>query len=107
MFLCVIKMGLFTKMFMTKIDNSKREEPFTKSAEPKTFRWRFPIGPGKCLLTILAVSLLGFSLSYYSAWFFGPGATTYLLYAGTFFTTIMLLVDIHAVIRYLKERKNK
>ena len=73
----------------------REEEP---DLSGKKWQWRFPLGPGKVLLTLLCICILGFSLSSDIAWLIGYQHTVYFMYVGVFSTTLMLLIDLSSVV---------
>lgn len=83
--------------------HNEKEPDFSK----KGFRIKFPLGPGKTLLTLLCICILGFSLSADVAWLIGYQYTVYLLYIGVFSTTLMVVMDISDLINYYKDRKKE
>lgn len=82
---------------------NKRHRETEPDLSKKGFRWRFPLGPGKTLLTLLCVCILAFSLSADVAWLIGYQYMVYLLYIGAFSTTLMLMIDISSLITYRKK----
>lgn len=84
---------------------NKRHRETEPDLSKKGFRWRFPLGPGKTLLTVLCISILAFSLSADVAWLIGYQYMIYLLYIGAFSTTLMLMIDISSVIAYWKTHR--
>ncbi len=82
---------------------NKRHRETEPDLSKKGFRWRFPLGPGKTMLTLLCVCILAFSLSADVAWLIGYQYMIYLLYIGAFSTTLMLMIDISSLITYWKK----
>lgn len=80
-----------------------KEPDFSK----KGFHLKFPLGPGKTLLTLLCICILCFSLSSDVAWLIGYQYTVYLLYIGVFSTTLMVMFDISELIQYFKARQKE
>lgn len=85
---------------------NKRHRETEPDFSKKGFRWRFPLGPGKTLLTVLCISILALSLSADAAWLIGYQYMIYLLYIGAFSTTLMLMIDISSVIAYWKTHRS-
>ena len=84
---------------------NKRHRDEEPDLTGKKWQWRFPLGPGKVLLTLLCICILGFSLSPDVAWLIGYQYTVYFLYVGVFSTTLMLLIDLSSLVDYFKNRR--
>lgn len=100
-------MGNREKRLMKKrgLENKRHRETEPDFGK-KGFRWRFPLGPGKTLLTLLCICILALSLSADAAWLIGYQYMVYFLYIGAFSTTLMLMIDISSVMEYRKKRKS-
>lgn len=86
---------------------NKRHRETEPDFSKKGFRWRFPLGPVKTLLTVLCISILALSLSADAAWLIGYQYMIYLLYIGAFSTTLMLMIDISSIIAYWKTHRTQ
>lgn len=86
---------------------NKRHNETEPDFSKKVFRWKFPLGPGKTLLTLLCICILAMSLSADAAWLIGYQYMICFLYIGAFSTTLMLVIDISAIIDYWKKHRSK
>ena len=86
---------------------NKRHNETEPDFSKKGFRMKFPLSPGKTLLTLLCICILGFSLSADVARLIGYQYTVYLLYIGVFSTTLMIMADISELIQYYKDRRKE
>lgn len=84
---------------------NKRHRETEPDFSKKGFRWRFPLGPGKTLLTLLCVCILALSLSADAAWLIGYQYMIYFLYIGAFSTTLMLMIDASSLLAYWKRHR--
>lgn len=86
---------------------NKRHNEMEPDFSKKGFRWKFPLGPGKTLLTLLCICILAMSLSAEAAWLIGYQYMIWFLYIGAFSTTLMLIIDISSIIDYWKKHRSK
>lgn len=84
---------------------NKRHRETEPDFGKKGLRWRFPLGPGKTLLTLLCVCILALSLSADAAWLIGYQYMIYFLYIGAFSTTLMLMIDASSLLAYWKRHR--
>ncbi|MDE6714524.1 MAG: hypothetical protein K2K20_12420 [Lachnospiraceae bacterium] len=85
---------------------NKRHRETEPDFSKKGFRWKFPLGPGKTLLTLLCICILALSLSADVAWLIGYQYMIYFLYIGAFSTTLMLMIDISSLHTYWKSHRS-
>lgn len=86
---------------------NKRHNETEPDFSKKRGRWKFPLGPGKTLLTLLCICILAMSLSADAAWLIGYQYMIWFLYIGAFSTTLMLIIDISSIIDYWKKHRSK